>query len=329
MSVSCVRRVVGSGLLLLAAASCGSDHTGRTSAPSPTATNPAEPSTSMTGFADAPASAARVELTLDSFDLAPGGEVYKCENFQNPFGKDVAIVQSQSMMSMGSHHLAVFRIDQNADGALEDCSGLEFHATLHAAQTPVARIQLPDQIGVFMPATNGLRLNAHYLNASNDVIHAKVTVALDYVDAASVTYTAAQIYLNDSKLHIPPGPGSAGGTIALPAGVSNVKLLSTQSHMHRHAVGFQATLDDGSVLYETNTWSGPPSKSYSPPLALADGAKITWKCDYNNDMTSDLTFGESAATNEMCVLTGFYYPSPGGQMIVGDTSGGGTASLLK
>jgi hypothetical protein len=129
-----------------------------------------------------------------------------------------------------------------------------------------------------------------------------------------VIYTAAQVYLNDSKLDVPPGQGSAGGTMALPAGVSNVKLLSTQSHMHRHAVGFQATLDDGTVLYRTTTWSGPPTMTYNPPLPLADRSKISWKCDINNDTASDLTFGESAATNEMCVLTGFYYPSPGGQM---------------
>jgi hypothetical protein len=281
------------------------------------------------GIADPPASAARLELTLDPFDLDPGGEIYKCQNFQNPIGKDVAVLQSQSVMSRGSHHLAVFRIDQNADGSLEDCSGLEFHATIHAAQTPVARLQYPDGVGGFLAGTNGIRLNAHYLNATNGVIHANVTVMLDYVDVNQVTYIAAQVYLNDSKIQIPPGQGSAGGTMALPASVSGVKLLSAQSHMHRRGTGFLATLEDGSTLYQTTQWSEPPMTKFDPPMALADGAKITWRCDYNNDTTSDLTFGESASTNEMCVLTGFYYPSPAGQMIVGDTAGGSTASLYK
>lgn len=37
-----------------------------------------------------------------------------------------------------------------------------------------------------------------------------------------------------------------------------------------------------------------------------------------------LTFGESAGTNEMCVLTGLYYPAPGGRPIIGDVALGKT-----
>ena len=225
------------------------------------------------GFAAAPPSTKRAVLTLTSFDLEPGGEVYKCQTFKNPFDRDVAILQTQSIMSRGSHHLAVFRVEQNADGALEDCSGLEFHATIHAAQTPVAKTTFPDGIGAFLAADEGVRLNAHYVNLGTDVVHASVKVALDYESAEDVKVTAAQIYLNDSTLDIPPGTGSAGGTLALPSEVTGVKLVSIQSHMHRRAVHFQATLEDGTMLYETDSWNEPPVRTFSPPLSIADGAR--------------------------------------------------------
>lgn len=33
-------------------------------------------------------------------------------------------------------------------------------------------------------------------------------------------------------------------------------------------------------------------------------------CDYDNETDQTLTFGESAATNEMCIFVGAYYPPP-------------------
>jgi len=45
------------------------------------------------------------------------------------------------------------------------------------------------------------------------------------------------------------------------------------------------------------------------------GDKIHFECDYVNATSSALTFGESASTNEMCVLFGQFYPyDTGGQV---------------
>jgi hypothetical protein len=298
--------------LVLSASGCGSSSD--ESSPSAQKTSPPADD----GFVVAPEGAQRVTLALDDFELAPGAEIYKCQNFANPFGRDMAIVQSQSTMSHGSHHLAVFRVDENADGELEGCSGLEFHSTLHAAQTPTALTQYPADVGNFHRGTDGIRLNAHYLNLSEDTIHPKIEIALDYVDADAVKYKAAQIYMNDSTLDIPPGRGSAGGALSIPPEAGDIHLISAQSHMHRRAVAFQATLADGTALYHSTTWSEPPVKLFDPEVPLHPGDSIAWKCDYENETSEHLVFGESADINEMCVLTGFYYPAPEGMTLVGD-----------
>lgn len=271
-------------------------------------------------FAPAPASAERTILTLDAFDVEPGGEVYKCQTFLNPFTSDVALLQTQSDMSPGSHHLAVFRVKENANGALEDCNGLEFHTTLHAAQTPTARTSYPEGIGIFHPAGQGIRLNVHYLNLTDKTIEAKVQVALDAVGADVIANKASQIYMNDGTFDIAPGLGTAGGTLAIAPEVGAVKLLSAQSHMHRHATHFVATAEDGSTLYETDSWHEPPVKTFDPEVSLAEGSSITWRCDIKNETNTNLTFGESADTNEMCVFSAFYYPAPDGMTLVGDVA---------
>jgi hypothetical protein len=65
-------------------------------------------------------------------------------------------------------------------------------------------------------------------------------------------------------------------------------------------------------LYETTDWDEPVAVGYDPPVPLNPGDKITWTCTYNNDSGQNLTFGESAAINEMCIFTGRFYSSPTG-----------------
>ncbi len=271
------------------------------------------------GYAPAPADAQRVTLVMDEFELEPGGETYKCQNFKNPFARDVAILQSHTSMSSGSHHLLVFRIDQNANEPLEECSGLEFHQSLHTAQTPSARVTYPPGVGASYVAADGIRLNAHYLNLSKQVIRPRIEVVLDAVNAGAVAQLAGPIYLNDATIHVPPGEGTAGGSLSIPPEVRATKPLRVQSHMHRHPVHFELSVNDSRV-YETSSWSEPPVKEYSPELQMDPGSALTWRCQIHNDTNETITFGESAATNEMCTTTGYYYPAPQGMALVGDVA---------
>jgi hypothetical protein len=54
---------------------------------------------------------------------------------------------------------------------------------------------------------------------------------------------------------------------------------------------------------------------FSPALGLSAGTSIRWACSYTNNTGQTLTFGESAAKNEMCIFTGTYYPAPDGNGI--------------
>jgi len=77
--------------------------------------------------------------------------------------------------------------------------------------------------------------------------------------------------------------------------------------VHRHAVDFVATTD-GTVLYETKTWSEPVPRRFDPPFVLAANQGVTFTCTYMNDSSTTIKFGESAVTDEMCILGAIYYP---------------------
>ena len=62
-----------------------------------------------------------------------------------------------------------------------------------------------------------------------------------------------------------------------------------------------------------------PMSGKNPCRGLRDAAAPTHKGDifrfgrtYDNESQTTFTFGQSAATNEMCILQGTYYPSADG-----------------
>jgi hypothetical protein len=285
-----------------------------TATTTPTTTATTSPTTSPTMAPTTappapPANSDSFTLNTDYIDVPIGGETFKCQNYANPVGKDVDFVQSESVMSAGSHHMFAFREQGLTDGSLVDCSGLEFTEFVHSAQTPEQTLTYPSGVGRYFPATDGVRILAHYLNTTSKSLHAQVSVTFHYVDTSQVQAHAAGIFLNIATLFVRPGQSTVSHSYTLPY---DIKLLGGVSHMHRHAVSFTSSTSDGRVIYQGTDWNEPKEAVFDPPMDIGAGTSISWSCSYNNTTGQTLTFGESAATNEMCIFSGTFYPAPGG-----------------
>ncbi|HLK37578.1 MAG TPA: hypothetical protein VKU41_12550 [Polyangiaceae bacterium] len=259
-----------------------------------------------------------VTLKMDPFTVQPGQEVFKCQQFGNPFGKDVDLVYYDGTMSAGSHHFFVFNMDATTGrtqaAPLGDCpgGGLEFHPFPYLSQQPRWIVSYPEPgMGYPMSANNGLMLNAHYLNSGSSPLTANVTIAITVVPRASVKTHVGSIFLNNTFFSVP-----AGVPMSTPVAESawNVPLLSdydiftSWSHMHRWGLKFTASAN-GSTFYSETNWDSPQLFVHEPYLAMKGGTNITWSCDYYNDTGSTLTFGESAVNSVMCIYIGQYFPA--------------------
>jgi hypothetical protein len=255
------------------------------------------------------------EFKTGTFSVPPGGEVYKCQDFTNPFGKDVAVVQMDTALTQGSHHMFAFVMPNNQltlKDSLVDCpsGGVEFHEYLTTTGSPQTTTAYPAGIGRVFAAGNGLRLNVHLINTDTAPKNAYITFKVKTVDPASLEQRVASIFLNQATVRVPTGMSTQTKSYAIP---QEIWLMDTASHMHKRGIHFVAKAGT-QTIYDGTEWAEPTPQTFNPPLHLPAQTSISWSCTYNNDSGGALSFGESASKNEMCILVGEFYNKGGAQI---------------
>jgi hypothetical protein len=254
------------------------------------------------------------KLETSTFTVPAGAEVFKCQNLANPFPHDVAIVESASRMTKGSHHMHVFVGESYEPSELSDCSGLQFARTLHSSQSPEQTFHYPEGVGRILKKGESLRVSVHYLNSTPDPLDAKVELSLYTLPPDRIAEQAGSLFFSNFTIEVPPGETkevTKTCTIESP-----VNVLGATSHMHQHATAFSATTNSGVKIYDTTSWDSPKPAVFRPPLLLEAGTQVTFTCTYQNLTTETLTFGESARSSEMCILAGTYFPALDGKLLV-------------
>jgi hypothetical protein len=255
-----------------------------------------------------------VTITMDSFVVKHGTEVYKCQDFANPFGgQDADVTKFESHMTAGSHHMLLFYKPAATDGPIEDCSGLEFAATPYGTQVPDDSLTFPAGVAGLIPTSMGLRMQAHYLNTTGQDITAKVTTTFHVDKSGTISTFAGVLFVPNLKINVPPH--AMGAVVSYPnaPGTCNIpfdmNFIRANSHMHQHGIKFDAAIDGAPVL-DTTDWNEPKPVLFAPAMKVPAGSGLSFSCTYNNNTANALTFGESAATNEMCIFSAAYYPVP-------------------
>jgi hypothetical protein len=253
-----------------------------------------------------------VTFTMDTVTVPAGTEVFKCQDFANPFGRDADVVVYDGQMSVGSHHFFLFTQANKPSAPVADCpqGGLEIHPFPYLSQSPHMVQTYPQGMGSFIGAGTGFMMQVHFLNATQSPIQASVKITLSVAAPGIVTTHVGTIFMNQATMFIPQTPPSmpvaSARTCNLPQAVN---VISSWSHMHARATDFKASAN-GQVFYESKIWSEPPVFQHATPLAFPSGTPITWECDYYNDTGGPLVFGPSAVANVMCIYVGQYYPAP-------------------
>jgi hypothetical protein len=250
-----------------------------------------------------------------------GTEALICLLVSMPAGGTTAVARAESHYTIGSHHFLAQRTSLTSIPAGEDvshpCGDTEMSnitGSYYEAQTPNAHRELPSGVAHLFKRGEIMLLTSHYLNSSSSAVDAHVEFRLHTMDPMAVVEEAGTFFFYNPTITIPPyATVTVTRTCPIP---QDLNLALLWSHMHSRGVGFTASTDDATaatrvgVLYATTTWSEPEPKIFpaDPPVTLHAGSSITYSCSYSNTTSQQFVAGVSAATNEMCILHGMYWP---------------------
>jgi hypothetical protein len=255
--------------------------------------------------------------------INPGGEdnMFLPETSGNT--TDVYYYKRQYRMRPGSHHLIISEGSAgNPFAAGRRLGGSQNESRDNPEGTPPPENQ---GIGIQLKANDPLTLNLHHFNGSDQPALEEAWVNFWYVDPATVTQAANELYLFAPGASVPPGGHTifSGKKTITQAG----RILSMYGHRHASTVRFSAYRTRASnkmLVYQDFNWEEPsvfefnstttnppadPTKqvagAYSGDLDLAPGDVLEWECEVQNTQSVTITYGQNEALDsEMCILIG-------------------------
>jgi hypothetical protein len=300
----------------------------------------------------APKDLAHSPVTIGPIPLRPSQETTQCIVVKLPSDVDVDVVEIDATLAPGSHHLIIYK-SQALDESLKPSGCTSFSGVLGGdqplfiAQSPTSTLKLPTGVAWHLPANQMLLLEAHYLNASANMIQGMGSVTFIPGDP-NQTYQPADLMFCGSVSQLGGGAGFSGNCpsgVGLPPGqvtslspdfyggtvnttdptkavdLTKLKVFGLTGHQHRHGTDFKIwKTTDGTdpsgltPIYESVHWDNAPLEDFDDAhlISFAPNEGLMWQCTYDTSMESQsVCFGESAATQEMCFLWAYYYPSVG------------------
>jgi hypothetical protein len=285
--------------------------------------------TSCTAGSDLPVPAAdegvQIATPEGAIVVQPNQEVFMCYYKTLPNTAAVDIGTMQSWMTPGSsHHFIAYEMGtggfaggtKQPDGTLTSCA-FGGGTWLYATSVPgeVIEMKMPDHVGLPFSVGTQVMLNMHFINTG--VSPAYPQVKMNFLYAKGVQYKAAAMVSFNVGIDVPPatasGPGkqTVSGTCTAPAGS---KFFAITTHTHKHATITDVNYVTGGKatnIVHTTDWEHPDVGLWNAPnfLTVKQGDQFTYSCSYANTSSSAVLVGETAASNEMCMAIGYYFPA--------------------
>jgi hypothetical protein len=271
----------------------------------------------------APGQGFQIATPAGAIAVQPGQESFLCYYKTLPNTAELDVGTMQSWMTPGSsHHFIAYQITggvgatPQADGTLIPCAfggGTWMYATSLPGE--IIELKMPDGVGLPLPASTQVMLNMHFINPGTTTAYPQVK--MNFIAAPNVQYKAAAMVSFNTSIDVPPatanGPGTqtVGGTCTAPVGS---KFFDMTTHTHKHAVSADVNYVSGGQttnIVHTTDWEHPDVGLWNAPdfLTVRAGDSFTYSCSYTNTGSTAVTVGETAASNEMCMAIGYYFPA--------------------
>jgi hypothetical protein len=257
-----------------------------------------------------------------------GREDTECVQVRLGNGGVIKVHEIHNVLGDASHHFILYRTAATEEyttprpctpftDTLDPSKGAPLMITQRAEET----LTLPDDVAFTLQPDQMLRLELHYLNATEGDQALEVTSELRTL--ASATKEADFLFIGTPDINLPsqspPVEQTVGPTyIGIPAELQGASVFALTGHTHE--LGTSVTVatardrnDPGTSVYAPTpfSWSEPETIYHRPPFQMPEGFRLT--CKYRNGTGRTVGFGESTG-DEMCFFWAYYFPSQGARV---------------
>ena len=295
---------------------CGSSHTGNPSPDVP------------------PLSGDKYTLDWGPVTVHPSEENTQCIWLRLSNASAIKVHQIHNTLSDGSHHLIVYKDDMDTTEQTTPTPCQPFTGALNASgkiapimitQKKDDELSLPDGVGYDIPANQMIKIEMHYINASDGDLDVHATVEFYAADPATIHDAADLLFVGSPDITLPPNQMTTlhqFWTVPSYVDLSTSKIFAITGHEHRLGTDVEVSVADSSSgpmtsVYKPSpfVWSEPVTITHDPGFSIPAGGGLDFQCTWFNNTAGTVTFGESA-TNEMCFFWAYYYPSQGSKVCI-------------
>jgi hypothetical protein len=231
-----------------------------------------------------------------------------------------------NQLGSASHHLIVYRVADTTEqpepfpcepfvDVLDPTKGGPLAITQKAEET----ISLPPGVAYSLAADQMVRIEMHFINTGEEAVEVSASTTFVEIPEADFQHEADFLFVGNLDVEVPPRrPVTLGPRfLPLPAELSGINIFAITGHEHHWGTGVEVALGAGEegphqTVYAPDPfrWNEPETVYHDPPLAMPESGGFMFSCEYYNNSTETVGFGESA-NDEMCFFWAYYYPSVG------------------
>ncbi len=254
----------------------------------------------------------------------------------------IKVHQLHNVLGTGSHHMIIYKDDMDTieQPVPQDCqpftgalntSGMV--APLMITQKSDDELTLPDGVAYTLNANQMVRIELHYINATDSPISLMATADFYAADPSTINNEAAILFIGSPDISLPPNTMTTLHEFFTPS-KANLDLSSAKFFAitgHEHHLGLDVKINTSTSITGTMTsiynpnpflWSEPVTQTFNPEFTVPTGSGFDFTCTWFNSEASTVQFGESA-NDEMCFFWAYYYPSKGAHVCIHTSMVGG------
>lgn len=246
--------------------------------------------------------------------IAPGADISWCTYIENPFEREVDVVQSRGFQSTFGHHAILMEVAGAEDrlGQSHECTDADMTNArfLAGGSDAAAQFRIPQGVAFRIKKQSVLMIQTHWINTSNKEAVGQTVFNIGVQEPDGSRQSAQLFAAYTANVKLPPrGPARASTECRIQQDLS---FFALGGHAHEWGTHVRLSVDragKNEQLYD-HAWephyqADPPLQYFDTgaPLVLHAGDTLHVECEYQNTGDEEIRF-----PREMCVGMGFYFP---------------------